>query len=120
MLLVPFSADIPDLLGNAVLQNPDASVDQTYFFTPKAIIIQDLWAVVRGTTPSVTWTIRYDTDRSAAGTEVITGGTVTTSESGVNITSFNNPNIPADSWVWIETTTQSGTVAELSIAISGL
>ena len=68
----------------------------------------------------VTWTIRYDTDRSAAGTEVITGGTVTTSESGVNITSFNNPNIPADSWVWIETTAQSGTVAELSIAISGL
>ena len=70
-------------------------------------------------TPSVTWTIRHHaTDRSNAGNEVVTGGTTTTSTtSGDDVTSFNDATIPADSFVWLETTAQSGTVDELSVSM---
>ena len=70
------------------------------------------------TTPSVTWTIRFNSDVSATGTEVVTSGTTTTSIStGSIVTSFNNASIPANSWVWIETTAQSGTVPQMNVTL---
>lgn len=75
-------------------------------------------AVVKGTTPSVTWTIRHGTDRSAAGAEVVTGGTTTTSEStGSDVTAFNDATIGADSHIWLETTAKTGTVDWISVTV---
>ena len=75
-------------------------------------------AVVVGYTPSVTWTIRHGTDRSATGAEVVTGGTTTTNTTtGDDVVSFNDATIVADSHVWLETTAQTGTVTEISITI---
>lgn len=100
------------------VEDPTDAEDISIFFTNKAITITEMRAVVRGTTPSVTWTIRHGTDRSAAGAEVVTGGTTTTSESsGSDVTSFNDATIVADSFVWLETTAQTGTVDEIAIAI---
>jgi hypothetical protein len=83
----------------------------TIFFTDKAITVQKMAAVLTGTTPSVTWSVRFAGDRSAAGTEVITGGRTTTSTTtGDVITTFNNAAIPANSYVWLTTTAVSGTV----------
>jgi hypothetical protein len=75
--------------------------------------------LIGSSTPSVTWTVRHHaTDRSNAGSEVVTGGTTTTSTtSGSDVTSFDDATIPADSFVWIETTAQSGTVTELHVSI---
>ena len=74
--------------------------------------------LIGSSTPSVTWTIRHGTDRSAAGAEVVTGGTATTSTTtGSDVTSFNDDTIVADSFVWLETTAQSGTVTELNVTI---
>ncbi len=100
------------------VESPTATEDIMCFYTDVAIAMRQLTAVLRGTTPSVTWTLRYDSDRSAAGTEVITTGTVTTNTStGQDLTIFSNPNIPADSFVWLETTAIGGTVDELALTM---
>ena len=106
--LIPFTID-----------SPGASEDQGGVFIDDAITVIQLNAVLRGSsTPSVTWTIRHDPDRSAAGNEVVTSGTTTTSTStGDETTSFNDATIPAGSWIWIETTAQSGTVNELNVSV---
>ncbi len=102
------------------IENPDGSEDISMFFANEAITITEIRAVLIGaSTPSVTWTIRHNaTDRSAGGSEVVTGGTVTTSVTGGDdVTSFNDATIPADSFVWLETTAKSGTVTELQLTI---
>jgi hypothetical protein len=107
-------------IASITLEDPTSSEDVTVFFTPVAITISEMRAVLLGSsTPSVTWTIRHHaTDRSNAGNEVVTSGTTTTSTtSGSDVTSFNDATIPADSFVWLETTAQSGTVDELHVSI---
>lgn len=102
------------------IEDPGASEDITIAFTNRAITIMEIRAVLIGaSTPSVTWTIRHDaTNRSAAGSEVVNGGTTTTSvTAGSDVTVFNDETIPADSFVWLETTAQSGTVTELHVTI---
>lgn len=108
-----------ELSKSITIESPSSSEDLSMFFTNKSITITEIRAVLRGSaTPSVTWTIRHGTDRNAAGAEVVTGGTVTTSTTtGSDVTSFNDATIVADSFVWLETTAQSGTVDELSVTI---
>ena len=101
------------------IEDPTASEDLSMFFTNKALTILEMRAVLVGSaTPSVTMTIRHGTDRNAAGAEAVTGGTVVTSTTtGSDITVFNDATIVADSFVWLETTAQSGTVTELHVTI---
>jgi len=111
-------SDVPFIKGIGI-ESPGGSEDITMFFTDDAITITQMNAVLRGSsTPSVTWTVRHGSDRSATGTEVVTSGTTTTSTtSGSEVTSFNDATIPAGSWVWLETTAQSGTVDEINVTI---
>lgn len=101
------------------VESPSNSEDITMFFTDDAITVTQINAVLRGSsTPSVTWTVRHSTDRSATGNEVVTSGTTTTSTTtGSEVTSFNDATIPAGSWVWLETTAQSGTVDEINVSL---
>jgi len=89
------------------------------FFTQIAITITEMRAVVRGSTPSVPWFVKHHaTDRTNAGTALVTAGTTTTSETaGDDVTSFDDATIPADSFVWLETGTVTGTVAEFHLTI---
>jgi hypothetical protein len=102
------------------IESPTASEDITFFFTPVAITITEMRAVlVGGTTPSLTWTIRHSTDRTLAGSEVVTGGTITTSATtGSDVTVFNDATIPADSFVWVETTAHTGGATALAITLA--
>lgn len=98
---------------------PTSAIDLGMFFTSVAITVTKMACVLVGSsTPSVTWTIRHDPDRSATGNEVVTGGTTTTSvTTGSIVTSFNDATIPADSFVWLETTAKSGTVLSMQTTI---
>jgi len=108
----------PTLSKSITIEDPTATEDISIFFTNLAITITEIRAVVRGSTPSVTWTIRHGTSRSATGAEVVTGGTTTTDQStGSDVTSFDDATIVFDSFVWLETTAQTGTVDELAITI---
>lgn len=100
------------------LELPTQAEDVSLFFVDQAITVYKMHCVLSGTTPSITWTIRHDPDRSAVGNEVVTSGTTTTSTTtGDTIISFDDPTIPADSHVWLETTARSGTVLSISITL---
>lgn len=106
-------------IENITIANPTAIEDQGLFFTKAAITVTQFSAVVMGITPSVTYTIRFATDRSAAGTEVVTGGsTVTSTTTGDIVTSFNDATIPANSWVWLETTAVDVTTTQVTLTIN--
>jgi len=96
------------------IPSPTSSEDRTIFFTTVAITISKINAGLVGSGgTSVSWTIRHDTRRNDPGTEVVTGGTTTTSGSvGSTVTSFNDATIPANSWIWIETSATGGTLTE--------
>jgi len=105
------------------VEDPTASEDISIRRYDAAFTIKEMHAVVRGTSPSVTWTIRHQpagtgNGRADTGNEVVTGGTTTTSTTaGDDVTSFNDATVAADSFLWLETTAKSGTVDELHITI---
>jgi hypothetical protein len=96
------------------LETPTASEDFTIFFTPVAITISSIHAVVRGTgSPSVTIRPKQSTIRGATGTNILSADTAITSiTSGQNLTSFNDNTVPAGSWIWLETTAIAGTTVD--------
>lgn len=101
------------------IENPDDAEDMTFFFTNQTLKLDRMQAVIVGTaSPSITWTIRFAENRSAAGTEIVAGGTTTSSlTTGSNIASFTNGTIPVESWVWLETTANAGSVALLTVTL---
>lgn len=113
------SAKDPSFSKSVFVSSPGAAEDITVFFTPVALTITKITAILTGSaSPSVTWTIRFGTDRSAAGTEAVTGGTTTTSvTTGSVVTSFNATAIAANSFIWLKTTAQSGTVTSLNVSV---
>ena len=78
-------------------------------------------AVVRddgGGSQTCTWDIDHNTDRSAAGNEVVTSGTTTTSETtGDVVTSFNDATIPAASWVWLEISAETNILGQYPMPV---
>lgn len=110
---------LPTYTAAITLETPTSSENASIFFTDEAITVTKLAAVLVGSSsPSVTWTICHSTDRSATGNEVVTSGTTTTSTTtGSVVTSFNDATIPANSFIWLKTTAQSGTVASLNVTI---
>ena len=109
----------PQLSKAITVESPGSAEDISMFFTEDAITITKMAAVLVGSaTPSVTWTVRHHTDRSNAGNEVVTSGTTTTSTTtGSIVTTFNDATVPAASFVWLETSAQSGTVNSLNLTI---
>ena len=93
------------------IESPTATEDVTIMKTNDAITIRNIESVMVGSdTTSIDWTLRYDSDRDAAGTEVVTGGSHTTSDTtGDSVTVFNEATIDATNWLWLETTDTSGT-----------
>ena len=107
-----------DISKSVTIMSPTNDEDISLFFTADEVTVSEMRAVLVGTSPSVTWTIRYDTDRSGVGTEIVTGGTTTVSiTEGTDVTAFDNAVIPADSHVWLETTGMSGTVESCAVTM---
>lgn len=101
------------------VESPSAAENITWFFTQRALTLTAIRAVIRQQAggASVTWSVRFGADRSAAGTEVVTGGTATTNNTtGQNVTTFSNGSIPANRYVWV-TTSASTQVASLNLSL---
>jgi len=100
------------------IESPTAAEDITVFFVSTAVTIRSIRAVIKGGT-SVTVDPRHDTDRTALGNQILTVEEVVTSTStGQELTITGDTTIPADSWVWLETSGISGNVTELSMTFS--
>ena len=93
---------------------PVTNDEVTLFRAKSAMTITKLVAVGGG----FTYTVRKAADRSATGTEVVTGGsTVTSTTTGDVVTSFNSASIAADDWVWIKLTSVTGTPASFNLTM---
>lgn len=108
-----------DYIKSLIVENPSDS-ENIGFLLPfdRNIRIKKVAAVLPGgaSTPSVTYSLRHDGDRSAAGTEVNVGGKVVTSTTtGDTVTTFNNPIVLANTYLWLTTTAKSGTVPQLEV-----
>jgi hypothetical protein len=100
------------------LTNPTNSESLILLFTDTALTLSEIRSVVVGTTPSVTFSIRYSTDVSGSGTEVVASGiTCTSTTTGLSTTSFTNGSIPANNFVWLTTSAVSGSVNTLHVTL---
>ncbi len=107
------------LTKNIAIESPDSSEDLSWFFTPLAITVTEVTSVSVGSTPSTTISIMHNTNRSSAGNNVLTAATATTSTTtGDNPAIGGDTTIPADSFVWLETSAQSGTVDILIVSLT--
>ena len=99
------------------IMDPTSAEDITLFYTDVAITMTAVEAVLRGSGgQSVTLILRHATDRSAAGTGIIASTAVTNITTGQAIT-VTSGSIPANSFVWLETTALAGTVNELHVSV---
>lgn len=105
---------------SVTIEAPSNSEKIAMFYIQSSTALTSIRSVISGSsTPSVTFSIRYGSDFSATGTEVVTGGiTVTNTTTGLNTTSFNNGTISAGSFVWITTSAVSGTVNSLHVSLA--
>jgi hypothetical protein len=102
------------------IENPVTGDNLWGYRTPVAITITDVYAVLVGSSsPSVTYNIVFDADRSAAGTSVYTSDqTVTSTTTGTAASGVNDNTIPAGSWIRIKIPAQSGTVNQINFTIT--
>lgn len=111
-------AQVAEQSKQITILNPTTSEDTVIHWFKKASTITRILFGVKGTSPSRTVTLRKNSDRSATGTEVVTGGTVVTNTtSGQEVTSFNSAGISNGNFLWLETTAGSGTVTELYVTV---
>jgi hypothetical protein len=97
------------------IKDPDTTVDFVVFRTNYAITISEIEVVLRGTTPSVTWSLMHNTDRSAAGNTIDSNTTTNTTTGDVH-TTLTDATVPADSFIWVEISAESGTTDEMHLS----
>jgi len=93
-------------------------------FTASALEVAEVRALLAGTTPVVSFSLRSGPDFSTSGTELLVGGFSASHLEGAATTgrswstaSLQNPVIPAGSWLWIQVLSTSGTVLNLHVAV---
>ncbi|MCP9868150.1 MULTISPECIES: hypothetical protein [unclassified Cyanobium] len=103
----------------AWLANPQVNDKRLLLRAPAGLTISRVDAVLSGgTSPSVSLSLRHGADVSAPGTAVSTDPlTIASTTTGRAITSFQNPEIPAGHWLWLQLTAVSGSPQALTVSI---
>ena len=101
------------------IQNPTGSDNVTLFYSTQSVAISSIVSLVRGTSPSITFEVLWDSSRTGSGTSAVEGGiTVTNTTTGLVTTSLSHTTIPANRFVWVRTIAKSGTVTEFSVTVN--
>jgi hypothetical protein len=102
------------------IASPTAGVIRILLRAPQALTISRVDAVLSdGTSPSVSFSLRHGADVSAAGTAVTTESiSASSTTTGIAITSFQNADVAAGHWLWLEVTAVAGSPAGLTVAIA--
>jgi hypothetical protein len=100
------------------IQSPTTSENVAMFYTTEAITITNVREALTGSSPSVTYVLRYGSSSRATSTNDIVSSHAATSTAGANATLTANVNIPAGSYIWIETSATGGTVNEINVTIT--
>jgi hypothetical protein len=102
------------LVRSVTILLPVTNDEITLFRASGAMTITKLVAVGGG----FTYTVRKAADRSATGTEVVTGGsTVTSTTTGDTVTSFTSASIASGDYVWLKLTSVTGTPASFNLTM---
>jgi uncharacterized protein with beta-barrel porin domain len=106
------------LSKTVVIAFPTSAENVVAFFIDRAITITQVRGVIKGTT-SATFNLFHSTDRSAAGTAVLTSNLVCSSvTSGTDGTiDAGGQSVAANSWVFLKTQALSGSPSELAVYI---
>ncbi len=110
----------PTLTMERAWDNPTSSDDKTFQRTPVAITVTAVHGVLNNGTgsPDVTVSILHSTDRNAAGNQAVNAQVVSSITTGDSLTLGGDLDIPANSWIWAETTGQNGTTPEIALTIT--
>lgn len=109
---------VPNVAPRSItIVQPQVNDSFTLFRTSRETTITSVVGLVQGSTPSVTYELRYASDRSTTGTLATNSATVTNTTTGSAATVVNQP-IPSGRYVWIEITAVSGTVDELNVSVA--
>lgn len=110
----PVALELPKSISIA---NPQVGDDFTLLRADTEITLTAVIAVLQGTSsPSVTFVIKYASDRTASGTAATISTAVTSTTTGTNVPLDQMP-IPSGNFVWLEISAVSGTVTELSLTL---
>lgn len=108
---------LPNIQKSVAIENPTTADSITLFKVPSACTIQAMYAVVEGTLSTASWCVFHGVSR-ASGSAVNTAGTTTNDlTSGSTVTAFTDATIVANSWVWANILSVSGTIDTLNITI---
>lgn len=103
------TSDLPTLTKAISIPDPVAADDATIFFTPVAITITAVHSHITGST-NVVFNIGHASTRTGTQLDVFTSDITLTSTAGqTNNSGFNDATIPANSWVWLDIVSVSGT-----------
>lgn len=107
----------------AWLANPQAAERRILMRAPQALMLQRIEAVLSGgSSQSVSLTLRHGADVSTSGTAVSSAPLTISSANGgstigVVLSSFENPAVPKDHWLWLEVIAVSGSPAVLTVGV---
>ena len=114
----PAGARGPQGPTGITLSYPAAGDKLPLLHAASSITIAEVRALVAGTTPSVSFSIRYGPDFSAAGTSIrLAGMTSSSTSSGDSWSSFDNAVVPAGCWLWIVVEAVNGTALSLHASL---
>jgi len=116
---IDFVVTKPKHIKGATMQAPTASENVTLFYTDHAITITRVSDAVLGSSPSVTYNIRFAATRdSGSPTDVFSSNRVANTTAGTTTTTITgDATIPANQWVWLITSATSGTVNDFNATI---
>lgn len=113
-LVIPYSKSV-------AIELPTAAENITLFHADAAITITKVHAVLRGSSPSVTFQISHGSDRSDTGVTLFSGNQILTgagsTTTGTEYTSFSDATLAADEMIWVTTSATGGTVDEMALTI---
>lgn len=98
------------------VESPTNAENIAFAFTTSARTISKVIAVVKGSSPSVTYNIGYGTDVTSLTNVTTTPSAVTNTTTGTTAT-LNNTSIPANGYLVFTTSAQSGTVTWIHVTV---
>jgi hypothetical protein len=113
---VPIDTPKPTLTKSLTLETPTGTELFSFFYTPIAITLTSFEHYIKGTT-NVQWQLMWGATADAGGTA--THSTLTTSStSGVTTVPTTDPDIPADSYLWLDTSAIVDTPTEFHLTVT--
>lgn len=117
--LLKFSqvSTLPKLKSMTIL-DPLNTDNLVLFKASENLTLKEVKSIVRGTSPSTTFTLYKGPNRNGTGNTVMQSGIVcTNTTTGVSTVSFSSSTVSAGDYVWVAVTATSGTVNELHMTL---